>query len=285
MKILLLLSLLLIPHFASADVDCNDRANDIRLSDQLDDAIDVLDACLSEELSRVARTYLLLGLTYYDAGEQKKAVANYSKAIEFAPEYVTAYANRGLSHSVSGRHQLALEDFDRAIELDPTYMQAYYFRAYTYQRADKHARAVEDYSTALTLTQDPTEQAKIYYNRARANKALKRVDDALGDYNEAIALNPANAATYFSRALLHHESKNSDAAIADYSRTIELDDQHARAFFNRGLLYRKAGTDFLAIRDFEAATDIDPSFAKAYVNRGYTHMIPIFPLIFILALG
>ena len=99
--------------------NCNDSANEIRLSDRLDDAIDVLDDCLSEELGRVARTYLLLGLTYYDAGEQRKAIANYSKAIELVPNYVTAIADRGLSHSMNDEYDLALNDFERAIELVP----------------------------------------------------------------------------------------------------------------------------------------------------------------------
>jgi tetratricopeptide (TPR) repeat protein len=278
---LLLLSL----PFAVQANDCNDSANEIRLSDRLDEAIDVLDDCLSEELARVARTYLLLGLTYYDAGEQKKAIANYSKAIELAPNYVTAFANRGLSHSMNDEHDLALADFEQAIDLDPGYMQAYYFRAFAHQRQGDFRSAVEDFNTALTLTTDSNEVATIYYNRGRANKELKAYDDALADYEQAINLRPEDANIYFSRGLLHHQRKDFDAAIADYSRTVELNDQHARAFYNRGLLYRKAGVDFLAVRDFQAATDIEPSFARAHVNRGYTHMIPMLPLLFILALG
>ena len=101
MKKRLFVLLLLISPFSyaetnrtAASIDCNDRANEIRMSDQLDEAISVLGDCLSEELNRVARTYLLLGLSYYGQDEQNKAIANYSKAIEFAPAYVTAYTNR-----------------------------------------------------------------------------------------------------------------------------------------------------------------------------------------------
>ena len=179
----------------------------------------------------------------------------------------------------------ALADFRQAIELDPNYMQAYYFRAYTYQRMGKFRKAVDDYNVAMTLTADENERATIYYNRGRANKELDRDQDALSDYSEAIARHPANDAIYFSRALLHHENRDIDEAIADYSRAIELNPEHARAYFNRGLLHRKTKNDYLAVRDFEMATDIEPSFAKAYVNRGYTHMIPLLPLLFILALG
>lgn len=186
---------------------------------------------------------------------------------------------------MKGKYKDALRDFDKAIDLDPDYMQAYYFRAFAHQREGNHQRAIEDFTTALTMTSDTNEMASIYYSRGRANKELKRYDDAYSDYGEALSLKPDDADYYYSRALLHHQRKDNDAAIADYSRTIELYDQHARAYYNRGLLYRKAGTDFLAIRDFEAATDIEPSFARAYANRGYTYMIPVIPLLFILALG
>ncbi len=284
-KHLILLWLAIAPVIASANSDCNDKANEVRLTAQLDQAIDILDDCLAEELGRVARTYLLLGLTHYDAGEQRAAIANYSKAIEFAPEYVTAFANRGLSNALLGNFRDAIADYDTAIDLDPGYMQAYYFRAYTHQQMGDFREAIADFTTALTLTRDNDELATLYYSRGRANKEAEYLVPAMADYDQAIALKPAQADYYFSRGLLHHQQKSADAAIADYSRAIELDDRHARAYYNRGLLYRKAGTDFLALRDFEAATDIEPSFARAYANRGYTHMIPLLPLLIILALG
>jgi tetratricopeptide (TPR) repeat protein len=285
MRILLLTILLLSSLPSIADVDCNDKANQIRISDRLDEAINVLGECLDEELSRVARTYLLLGLSYYEGNEQNKAIANYSKAIEFAPTYVTAFVNRGLRYTAKGNYQLALNDFADAIELDPGYMQAYYFRAYAHQKEGNHRAAINDFNTALTLTQDTNEVAAIYYNRGRVYRDLKRYDDALSDFDQAIQLKPEYTAVYFSRGLLHHKRKRTDEAIADYTRTIALDEQHARAHFNRGLLYRKDGNDFLAMKDFEAATDIDPAYARAYANRGYTMMIPIIPLLFVLGLG
>ena len=61
MKKRLFVLLLLISPFSyaetnrtAASIDCNDRANEIRMSDQLDEAISVLGDCLSEELNRVA---------------------------------------------------------------------------------------------------------------------------------------------------------------------------------------------------------------------------------------
>ena len=49
MRILLLASLLALPMTLQASVDCNDRANEIRLSDRLNEAIDVLGRFYSVE--------------------------------------------------------------------------------------------------------------------------------------------------------------------------------------------------------------------------------------------
>ncbi|MDA0271752.1 MAG: tetratricopeptide repeat protein, partial [Proteobacteria bacterium] len=147
-KIALLFLLFSLPFTVQAN-DCDNSANKVRMAGGLDEAIDVLDDCLSDELQRVARIYLLLGLTYYDTGEQKKEIANYSKAIELAPNYVTALANRGLSHSMNNEYDLALVDFEQAISIDPDYMQAYYFRAFAHQRHGDFRQAVEDSNTAL----------------------------------------------------------------------------------------------------------------------------------------
>ncbi len=270
---------------AMANDDCNDQANEARLSDRVDDAILLLDLCLTEELSRVARTYLLLGLAHYEQSDQKKAIANYTRAIEIAPAYVTAYANRGLSYAMAKDFKEAMRDFDRAIEIDPEYMQAYYFRAFAHQRHGDHQKAIEDFNVALTLTQDKNEIATIYYNRGRTYRDLDKLNDALADYTQALTLNPNYASAYFSRGLLQQQTKNNDAAIADYSRAIESNPDHAQAYYNRGLLYRKEGTDFRAMKDFDKAIDIDPAYGRAYANKGYTFMIPILPLLFIFALG
>ena len=79
--------------------DCNDDANAARLDNRLDEAEALCADCLDAELGRrLARTYMLLGLTHYDNGDHKKAIAQYNKALETVPTYVTALTNRGVSY-------------------------------------------------------------------------------------------------------------------------------------------------------------------------------------------
>ncbi|MBD3646475.1 MAG: hypothetical protein HUJ31_03260, partial [Pseudomonadales bacterium] len=71
--------------------DCNDDANRAREEQRIDDSIAILNDCLTEELGRLARTWLLLGLAHYEKEEHAQAIVNYTKAIEVAPDYVIAW--------------------------------------------------------------------------------------------------------------------------------------------------------------------------------------------------
>ena len=58
----------------TATADCNDEANEARLDNRLEESEIILADCLNDELERLARTYLLLGLTHYDNGNHRKAI-------------------------------------------------------------------------------------------------------------------------------------------------------------------------------------------------------------------
>jgi tetratricopeptide (TPR) repeat protein len=59
------------------------------------------------------------GVAYKAKGDYERAIADFSKAIEIDPNYVTAYTNRALTYKDKGEYQLAIADFSKAIELDP----------------------------------------------------------------------------------------------------------------------------------------------------------------------
>ena len=57
-------------------------------------------------------------------GQDDKAVADYSKAIELDPSNVYAWHNRGMIHATLGQVDEAVADYTKAIELDPKYVKA-----------------------------------------------------------------------------------------------------------------------------------------------------------------
>ena len=65
----------------------------------------------------------------------------------------------------------------------------------------------------------------------------KELDIALGDYNEAIRLEPTSASVYHNRGIAWSDKKEHDKAIADYNEAIRLDPKDAPAYNNRAWLW------------------------------------------------
>ncbi len=105
-----------------------------------------------------------------------------------------------------------------------------------------------------------------YLNRALAYDDAGRGEEAIADYNAALALKPGNVEAYNNRALLKAAQGAYAEAIADYNRAIEIDPLYAIAYNNRGLAYRSIGDTEKAIEDLKRAIEIDRGMTAAYGN-------------------
>lgn len=82
---------------------------------------------------------------------------------------------------------------------------------------------------------------------------------AVGDFSEAIKLNPNVADAYEARADVLRDSGQCDAAISDYDRALELRPEWLPAYFGRGACLLDTGATDRAVRDFDriVASDVD----------------------------
>src|SRR5579871_5052682 len=79
---------------------------------------------------------------------------------------------------------------------------------------------------------------RIFFSRAAAHDAQQQYDRAIEDYDQAIRLDPDNAANAFNaRGLDYFRSGNSERAIQDFDQAIRLDPNLAEAFGRRGAAY------------------------------------------------
>src|SRR5262249_54772335 len=114
------------------------------LADGLESA-DPIQAC-SEAIAREPLdlgAYRQRGDAYAVRGEHDKAIADYSRVLQLAPDAVTYY-NRGVQYSMRGLDEQALADYGEAIRLDPRHAAAHFNRGLAH-------RALEDFEAALRL--------------------------------------------------------------------------------------------------------------------------------------
>lgn len=105
-----------------------------------------------------------------------------------------------------------------------------------------------------------------FRNRANFRRDQGRTEEALADYNAALAIKP-DAALYNSRAKLYFNLQKYAEAMENYNLAIALDSTKGEMFINRGAVFALTGRLDLALEDFNKGLRIDPEHANGYKNR------------------
>ena len=92
----------------------------------------------------------------------------------------------------------------------------------------------------------------------RCEKLSGGLDAAIAACDEALRLNPKDAAAYYHRGLTWYFKRDYDLAIADYNRAIELDPKDAKAYYPRGRAWLMKGDTDRSIADYNRAIELDP---------------------------
>ncbi len=131
-------------------------------------------------------------------GDYYGAIADYSKAIELAPNNSSAYNNRGVAKDNLKDDYGAIADYSKAIELNPDYALAYKNRGSTKYELKDYYGAIADCSKAIELAPNSSRAYK-YKIRGHAKYRLEDYYGAIADYTKVIELNPDNAVAYYDR--------------------------------------------------------------------------------------
>jgi tetratricopeptide (TPR) repeat protein len=129
--------------------------------------------------------------------------------------------------------------------------------------------AIGEFTQALLL--DPTYALAFGY-RAAAKQAKGDLDGAIADDDQLVTLEPENANAFCQRGFIKQANKDPDGAVADYTHAIALDPKSIIAFYNRGMIQEQKGQFDAAIADYNQALDINPKLPGAFYNRGNAKM-------------
>ena len=107
-----------------------------------------------------------------------------------------------------------------------------------------------------------------YTDRGLFRMKRGELDEAIGDFNEAIRLDTKYALAYYYRGSAWWNKGHLDGAFADFSVTIQLDPKHAQAYDKRARAWMVKNEFDKAIADCNEAIRLDPEYAMTYCNRG-----------------
>jgi tetratricopeptide (TPR) repeat protein len=173
--------------------------------------------------------FCMLGVAWHKTGDTRRAIANFSKAID--KNVAKAYFPRAMLRSETGDTLLAIADFDKVIELGAA------------------ARVASSFA---------------FCERGRAHQTAGHVQEAINDYSKAIEEasksepSPISAMAYLGRATAYDATGNWQAALRDYTRGVELEPNHPEYVAYRGCAYITHGQVKEGVADIRKAIELNP---------------------------
>ena len=133
------------------------------------------------------------------------------------------------------------------------------------------------WKNSITLWNDviakyPRRIVDAYSNRGNyLDRVAGRPNDALADFDQALALNPRVARLWLNKGTVLAGLGQNDSAYVCFERALEIKPDYAEAIGNRGGIKLRRGDLAGAIADFTRAAALEPGFRDAYTNRALAY--------------
>jgi tetratricopeptide (TPR) repeat protein len=224
------------------------------------------------DASRSAKLYAVLGYTYEQQKEYKKAIDAYRKATVLDRENLDAI--RGLAQNLmnDGQTDAALEQYQIIADANPEDPQTRLRMAEIYRKQGKFDLALDNLKQAQAVVPDsmevPYSMAAVYQAQGRYEEAAKTLQDLLkktekadGNYSKD---EKNNRAVFLERlGVIYREENNSQLAIETFRKMLLLGDDNAE----RG--YQQIIDTERETKQWQAATDVaKEAVQKLPNNRG-----------------
>jgi tetratricopeptide (TPR) repeat protein len=214
-----------------------------------------------------ARAYVMRGVSYGHQGKNQRARADYDAALTINPRNYDALTDRAAIDQKSGNNHEAIKDLTAAIDLldNDNDALAHYNRGVAYFALNRYGQALADYDAAIEL------DGRADY--AYGNRCLTRivmgqdVVKAMQDCDKAIELNPNAVDGHNIRGFVNLKLGRFEQALGDYNAALKLDPNSPHALYGRGLARVKAG-DARGEADQAAARAARPNIEQSFTVFG-----------------
>jgi serine/threonine protein kinase len=185
---------------------------------------------------------------------------------------VPSHIEQAILKALAKRHTDRHEDVVTFVNALEKTAQQWLDEGGTFHRLQKYDEALTAYEQAIRL--DPNNAAAYNYKGVALHN-LKRYDEALVAYERAIRLNPNDgfaALAYNNKGVTLHNLKRYDEALVAYEQAIRLDPNDAFAYHYKGVALDELKRYEEALAALDQAIRLDPNSATAYENKGFALM-------------
>jgi TolB-like protein/Tfp pilus assembly protein PilF len=190
------------------------------------------------------------------------ALGHFKKAIEKDPAYVPAYAGVADVYDVAGfyswiapkdAYEGSMRAIRKALELDRTYAEIYTSLAYAKMLYEWDFPGAEaSFRQALDLNPN---YVTAHYWYAFFLAAVARFDEALGQIDQALHLDPLSLVINSSKGRVLYFARRYEEAIVQLKNTIDMEEEFPLAHYLLGLVYLQMSRCNEAAAEFQRARE------------------------------
>ncbi len=129
--------------------------------------------------------------------------------------------------------------------------------------AQRQGGQIDDAIASFTTSISTAESASAYNERGTAYFLKGQVNDAMADYDRAIALDGTNGNAFNNRAWVNYKLGRIKEAKADADRAQSLSPAKADVYDTRGHIFEALGDRAAAIKSFEKALSLDSTLQSS----------------------
>ncbi len=224
----------------------------------------------------LALAYQLRGSLWTRKAQNARALADFTSAIEHAPNNSSLYILRANVRRAMGDGAGATADLDQALRVEPGQPAAWLARGVARVQEGRHDEAIADLAEALRLYSASRRGQSI--EAAAAHFWIGIVHFRKADYAAAIrscgeAITPElrQPEPFMCRAISYARSQDPDRAIADLTEAVRIAPTDLQARDLRADLYAQKGNVQAALADLDAmlkiaSPDLHPSIQAKRAN-------------------
>lgn len=209
-----------------------------------------------------------LGYAYKKTSKYDEALNSLKKAVEIKPDYTLAYKQMGDVYQNLYKDTDAIIAYKKCYSIDDENDDACYNLGYIYNGLGEYENALEWLNKANAINKS----VDVYDEIGFAYYKLKKSDEAINAYKEALKLNETNATAYKGMGdvyrLIFSPAKVTEA-LDNYLKAVEYNPKSSGSNYGLGWCYNEKGNYEEAIILLRKSIELEKTFAAAYAELGY----------------
>lgn len=213
--------------------------------------------------------YLWRGIIWSENQDLRRAIADYSSAIELDPNYFKAYICRGDARIKAGDFKGAGNDFQSAVKLKPRRHEGYLFRSIFFEKNGLLDLALKDMETAIDINPEP--DLKLRHEELK--KTAMRQDKLLSDHGKIQSVDSSDSSVFSEKSWVYYQAGNLPKAIEMINLAIALDRDWPDYVLSRAILLKELQDYDGAVQDFEFFLKFRPIHLSARLSLAHVWLI------------